>query len=49
MVTTGVLPRDEQRLHARLTDLAANASQARTRAVAEEALRALEGCGRSSS
>ncbi|WP_435210560.1 hypothetical protein [Streptomyces sp. bgisy034] len=49
VVTTGVLPRDEQRLRARLTDLAANASQARTRAVADEALRALEGCGRSSS
>ncbi|MCZ4603159.1 hypothetical protein O3S80_05090 [Streptomyces sp. Lzd4kr] len=45
-MTTGVRPRDEQRLRARLTDLAAEASQAETRAVAEEALRALDGCGR---
>ncbi|MFF8356530.1 HEAT repeat domain-containing protein [Streptomyces chartreusis] len=46
VVTTGIRPRDEQRLRARLTALAAGASQAETRAVAEEALRALDGCGR---
>ncbi|MBT1093207.1 HEAT repeat domain-containing protein [Streptomyces sp. Tu102] len=46
VVSTGTRPRDEQRLRARLTDLAAGASQAETRAVAEEALRALDGCGR---
>ncbi|MFB6640078.1 HEAT repeat domain-containing protein [Streptomyces chartreusis] len=46
VVTTGVRPRDEQRLRARLTDLAADASQAETRAVVDEALRALDGCGR---
>lgn len=45
VVTTGVLPQDEQRLRARLGDLAADASQAETRAVVDEALRALDGCG----
>ncbi|MER7378139.1 HEAT repeat domain-containing protein [Streptomyces lanatus] len=44
LVTTGTRPGDELRLRARLTALASDASKADTRAVAEEALRALDGC-----
>ncbi|MFG1664203.1 HEAT repeat domain-containing protein [Streptomyces sp. Y7] len=44
LVTTGRPPRDEQRLRVRLTRLASDASAAETRAVADEALRALDEC-----
>lgn len=44
LAATGRLPKDAERLRARLTALATDDSAARTRAAADEALRALDGC-----
>ena len=44
LAATGKLPQDEERLRARLTALASGHAGAATRAVAGEALRALDGC-----